>query len=251
MRPVLPDKVPHTFDVVDDHVVHLVLHHFGQAHAVRYGRQLDGVPEAREPQEHVTIITVHVGGVDAHVLGDGVRLPTPAERPPGPVQHLERVIPEVRLQQLLQVVAKLQVEVAVEDGLLGASRGVVRDRDDVGEDVHGGLAEDPVLVALVPRHHLHADAEIAVPREDVDGVAHPELRLVVGAAGVRRGGCGVVAVRHECSDHQHEQGSPATPHPRRDWHLHTRHGRATLVWGHSQVARASPRSSVFWVPAYC
>lgn len=44
------------------------------------------------------------------------------------------------------------------------------------EDVDRGLSEDPAF-RVVPGHDPHADAEVAVPHEDVDGLAQAQLGL--------------------------------------------------------------------------
>lgn len=204
MRAILPDESNNTGHITDLYFVNLPRHHVHQIHIIRNFGQLDAVPEPRQPHQHVTVFLVHERRVYPQVLGDGVERPARREGLPGVVHPLEGEVPEVGLHQLLDVVAELHVEVAGEDAplLLGHLCGAHREPVQVVEDVDGGLAEEEV--GVVARHHLHAQAEVAVAREDVDGAAHPQLRLVLD----------VVSVGRE-SGQQHEQLRPA-PHSRRD-----------------------------------
>lgn len=44
------------------------------------------------------------------------------------------------------------------------------------EHIHDGFPEEPRIVGFIARHHLHADAEVAVAAEEVDGSSHSYLR---------------------------------------------------------------------------
>ena len=49
------------------------------------------------------------------------------------------------------------------------------------EDVHCGLSEDPAGVRVIPRHNAHADAQVPVATEQVDGAS--EMRLLLADDG--------------------------------------------------------------------
>lgn len=146
------------------------------------------------------------GRVYAEVPGYGRLRPASSEGAPRPLEPLESEVAEIRLQKLPankrgtfglrtnesngipsrgekerernvtrvpDIVAELHVEVTVEDGGAGlALLPLLRRRHAVPEDVEGGLAEYPGL-RVVTWHHPHADAQVAVAAEDVDGAAEP------------------------------------------------------------------------------
>lgn len=75
-----------------------------------------------------------------------------------------------RVSHVPDVVAKLHVEVADEDGGAGLALLTLfeRHRRGVLKDVERGLAEHPCL-RVIARHHSHADAQVAVSAEHVHG----------------------------------------------------------------------------------
>jgi len=72
------------------------------------------------------------------------------------------------------IVTELHVEVSFEDG--GASLALLallrRHRRGILEDVEGRFAKYPGL-CVVTWHYPHADAQIAIAAEDIDGAAEP------------------------------------------------------------------------------
>lgn len=131
---------------------------------------------AGDPDEDVAVVPAHVARVDPQIPGQHRLGPGAGERLPRPLQPLHREVPEVRLQQLLHVLAELHVEVPVERrrrvvAFLRALFG-----GDISEDVGGGLTEDPGAVGVISRDDPHADSHVAEAGEDVDGAAHVELR---------------------------------------------------------------------------
>lgn len=72
------------------------------------------------------------------------------------------------------IVAKLHVEIAVEDGCAGFAVLTLFGRcwADVFKDLEGGLAEYPGL-RIITRHNSHTDTQITVTAEDVHGTAEP------------------------------------------------------------------------------
>lgn len=142
---------------------------FVEDHRVGCGSQLLVLAEPSDSHQHVTMFSGDKGRVDTQMASYGSFGPAAGERSPRSLQFLEREVPEVGLQQLTDVVAKLHVEIAVEDRsrLLPLP---ARYRDRIPEHVQGWLAEYPG-VGVVSRHHSHADAQVTVSAEDVDGTA--------------------------------------------------------------------------------
>lgn len=180
MRSVFPYKCKHTGRITDANIVNFAGHNVHQVDIVRDPRQPDTVPKPRQSHQHVAVLLVHERRIDAQIAGDYLARPAATERPPRLVQLLEREITKVRLQQLLHVITELHVEVALEDValLLGHPVRVDGVRVQAVEDVDGGLAEEP-RVRVIAGHHFHAQTEVAVAGEDVDGAADSQL-IVVG-----------------------------------------------------------------------
>lgn len=80
-----------------------------------------------------------------------------------------KIILKRAVSHVPDVVAKLHVEVAVEDGLALLAL-FQRHRRGILENVERRLAKHPCL-RVVARHHSHADAQVAVPAEHVDSTA--------------------------------------------------------------------------------
>jgi hypothetical protein len=76
--------------------------------------------------QYVAVLSSDEGRVDSHMPSHGCTAPARRESAPRPVQPLEGKIAEIRLQELLQVVAELHVEVPFEH--VGPSGGDVTDR---------------------------------------------------------------------------------------------------------------------------
>lgn len=204
MRPVLFDEHDDTTNIPDPNPVDLLRHSVRQINIVRDPRQLNTLTMSGQPYQHITVqIGQDKRGVYAQVTGHRLRRPAARERLPRLLHTLETEVAEVRLQQLVGVLAELHVEVALEHLTLSLRHPTLhRVTVQVDEDLDGRLAEYPR--ALVPRHHLDAETEIAVSGEDVDGAAHLQLAVVLG----------VVAVRTQ-NGQQHQELRPA-PHPRGD-----------------------------------
>lgn len=68
------------------------------------------------------------------------------------------------------------MEVSFEDGRPPRLQFLVLEMVYASENVDRGLSEHPAL-RVIPRHDPHADAEIAVSHENVDGLAQTQLGL--------------------------------------------------------------------------
>lgn len=152
MRPELLYEHEHTVRVTNFNIVYFFGDGFVEAHVVRQPRQRNVIPEPRQPHQHVTVITVHKRGVNPQVPGDYLRGPAGGERLPRLHQALEAEVAEVGLQQLLEVVAKFHVELALEDRLPVVALRAEGELVQPGEEVDGRFAED--VVAVVSWHNL-------------------------------------------------------------------------------------------------
>lgn len=173
MRPEVPDELDDADSVADGDFVGFPGDGLVHNQTVRQAGESLVLPEPRDPDEDVAVVSGYEGGVYAEVPGDRRPRPAPGERPPGSLQSLEGKVTEIGLQQLSDVVAELHVKIALEDdralGLLPRRR-----RHRVVEDVEGRLAKHP-RVRVVSRHHPHAYAQVTVTAEDVYRAAEPGL----------------------------------------------------------------------------
>lgn len=115
MRSVFSNKHYYARHVADFNIVDLSGDDVHQVHVVRNPTELHVRPEPRQPDEDVAVVLVDKGRVDAQISGYRFRRPTTCEGHPGLVQAFEHEVTKVGLQELLQVVAKFHMEVAVED----------------------------------------------------------------------------------------------------------------------------------------
>lgn len=95
---------------------------------------------------------------------------------------LGEIISVARAIHVPDIVAKLHMEVAYEDGGAGLALRTLfqRHRRGVLEDVERGLAEHPGL-RVIARHHSHADAQVAVATEHVHGTTESRSLRSAGA----------------------------------------------------------------------
>ena len=199
MRSKVFDESNHAGGISNRDVLRFPEHSLVQNHRIRGAGQLLILAEPGDTHQHVTMFTGDERRVDAQMTSNGRLGPAGAESSPRSFQPLEREVPEIGLQKLADVVAELHVEVPVEH------RRLLPLFDDHGcripENVQGRFSEDP-RVRVVSGDHSHADAEVAVTAEDVDGAAETRpLR----------------SVAEPCTSQQHdrprqEQESRARPH---------------------------------------
>jgi hypothetical protein len=71
--------------------------------------------------QYVAVLSRDIGSVYAQMPCHGRAAPAGRKSTPRPVQAFEVKVTEIRLQQLLQVVAKLHVKVSMENGVGGAA----------------------------------------------------------------------------------------------------------------------------------
>lgn len=159
VRPVFPNEVCYTGGIAYSGLVNSFIHHVFHWYVVWEIFQLGCLSVSGDPDEHVAVVAGDVAGVDAEVARRDVRRPARRERAPWTLQSLKAEVPEVGLQQLLEVVAELHVEVAVEQR--GGARARRLRARRVAEHAYGGLAEHPAL-RVVARDDSHADAEVAI-----------------------------------------------------------------------------------------
>lgn len=111
--------------------------------------------------------------VDAQLLRGHIRMPAAGKRLPRPVQPFDGEVAEVGLIQLPLVIAKFHVKITMEHALFLLELGRLQ-RVHVLEDVFGGLLEQPRLRVVVA-DHLHRNAQVPVPYEQVHSLAQPQL----------------------------------------------------------------------------
>lgn len=117
MRSILFYEHEHARNIVYTYVVHFPGDCVHDADVVGQAGQLRRVPKTGQPHQDVAVVTAYERGVDAQMPPDAFRRPASGERPPWLVHLLEVEVSEVGLQQLVHVVAKLHVEVALEHRL--------------------------------------------------------------------------------------------------------------------------------------
>ena len=168
MRSEVFDESNDAGGISDRDVLRFPEHSLVQDHRVRGTGQLLILAEPGDAHQHVTMFTGDERRVDAQVASNGRLGPAGAESSPRSLQPFEREVAEIGLQELPDVVAELHVEVSVEHRRLLPLFDDHRRR--IPENVQCRLSEDP-RVRVVSGHHSHANAEVAVTAEDVDGAA--------------------------------------------------------------------------------
>ena len=98
MRAEVLDEPHHARRVADRHVLGFLEHSLVKDHRVCGAGQLLVLAEPGHAHQHVTVLPGDEGRVDSQVAGDRCLGPAARERPPRPLQPLEREVPEVGLK---------------------------------------------------------------------------------------------------------------------------------------------------------
>lgn len=115
----VPDEPHYTRGIADRDVLGLPQHGVIEDESLGGAGESLIITESGDTHQNVTVVARDEGRVYAEVPGYGRLRPATSEGTPRSLELLESEVAEIGLQKLSDIVAKLHVEVAVEDGSAG------------------------------------------------------------------------------------------------------------------------------------